>query len=1134
MTLIKSIVAKGFKSFAKRTELLFENGYNVIIGPNGSGKSNVADAICFVLGKSSAKSLRAEKSANLIYHGGKKGKPFNEAEVNLVFDNSKKTFSVNEKEIKLSRIVRKNGNSIYKLNDKTVTRQQVVDLLMSANIDPDGHNIMLQGDIVRFMEMKPDDRREVIEEISGISIFEEKKAKSLNELNKVDDKLNEAGIILTEREAYLRELKKERDQALKYKELENAIKDNKATHIHLQIKEKQSKKEELEKRIKEQNSEVNKINKKINQLKEYNEKKKLEIKNINDEVEEKGEVEQKKLHKDIEDLKTNLVKNNSREETCTQEIQKIDARKKQLERNIQDTEEKINSLNKEKSVLSQNKNSLIKEDKSLLEEINKYKKKYNINPEELNNIDKGIDRLQQENNSLLQKKQTVLREVDKVNFELNNFNIDENQEDISKIKNLRQDLKKINDELTKKTNEQTLLQTKINTSRNLLIQKSELLFRLNAKQEGIQERLIDSIAMKKILNLNDPKVHGVVYELGKVNSKYSMALEVAAGSRMKSIVVEDDVTASKCIKVLKESKLGVVTFLPLNKIKAREVNRNISKKNGVVGLAIDLVKYDEKFDNVFSYVFGNTLVVNNLETARKLGIGRTRMVTLEGDLVELSGAMVGGFRRKGVGFKEKEVTEDISKLNNEVSELKKNVDILDKRRLEIENKMIYQKENRSSLEGDLLKYEKVFGNLDLNELKSRKKSLNDELKSKNKELKLLDNELTKNEKDVSKLKDIRLNVRYDDKATQGLNKLEKDRQGIKEQILGLESNIKNINVQLDDMYLQEKERISKIIIESDKEKQDFIQELITLRNTLKKDKQELKEKESVEKKFYNDFKSLFSKRNKINEEINKKEGSVLREEEKIKAVEHRINSISIDKAKFIAELEGLNKEFEGFIGAKIKKSRSLEDLKYEIKKAESSLSNLGNVNLRALEVYEDVGKEHKKLVDKKDKLLEEKQDVLGMIQEIDFRKKEIFMKTFNVINNNFKRIFLNLSRKGEAHLDLEDRDTVFNAGMDIKVKLVGNKYLDIRSLSGGEKTLAALAFIFAIQEHQPASFYLMDEVDAALDKTNSELLNNLIAKYSDHAQYIVISHNDAVISGAQQIYGVSMQDEITKVVSLKV
>jgi len=261
----------------------------------------------------------------------------------------------------------------------------------------------------------------------------------------------------------------------------------------------------------------------------------------------------------------------------------------------------------------------------------------------------------------------------------------------------------------------------------------------------------------------------------------------------------------------------------------------------------------------------------------------------------------------------------------------------------------------------------------------------------------------------------------------------------------------------------------------------------------------------------------------------------LTEESKIKEIENKINSISIIKAKVVAELEGLDKEFEEFRGTKIRKGVSFETLKNEIYRFERVKNEIGSVNLRALEIYDEIEKEYKELLARVEKLRAEKEDVLKMMYEIDSKKKAAFIETLNALSANFKKIFSNLTTKGEAYLELEDKEEPFTAGLDIKVKLIGNKLLDIRSLSGGEKTLTALAFIFAIQEYKPASFYLLDEVDAALDKKNSEMLSKLINRYAQKAQYVLISHNDAIITEANQIYGVSMQQNgVSKIVSLKI
>ena len=268
MTVITKLKLNGFKSFPRATEIPFEKDFSIVIGPNGSGKSNVIDAFCFVLGKSSSKSLRAEKSSNLIFNGGKKGKPAKEAEVSIYFSNEKKEFPLEDKSIKVTRIVKGSGNSVYKINDKVRTRQQVIDLLNIARIDPDGYNIVLQGDIVKFTEMRSEDRRKLVEEIAGISVYEDKKEKALSELDKVSSKLNEAEIILTEREANLRELKKERDEAKRYNEVKEQIKTNKATIFDLKIKEKDDKKYLLEKEISELSKKIESYNIEIDNLRD--------------------------------------------------------------------------------------------------------------------------------------------------------------------------------------------------------------------------------------------------------------------------------------------------------------------------------------------------------------------------------------------------------------------------------------------------------------------------------------------------------------------------------------------------------------------------------------------------------------------------------------------------------------------------------------------------------------------------------------------------------------------------------------------------------------------------------------------------------------------------------------------------
>ena len=298
---------------------------------------------------------------------------------------------------------------------------------------------------------------------------------------------------------------------------------------------------------------------------------------------------------------------------------------------------------------------------------------------------------------------------------------------------------------------------------------------------------------------------------------------------------------------------------------------------------------------------------------------------------------------------------------------------------------------------------------------------------------------------------------------------------------------------------------------------------------------ELKKKETEQEVFFSKFKELFAGRNKLSDEVNAHESKVLHVEEQSRKEELTLNGFSIEEARIKAEFAGLQAEFEHYAGIELDMEKAEEQLKKEINDFERMMANIGSVNLRALDIYDAVEKEYSGLTEKKKVLLGERDDVVKMMNEIETSKKDLFVKTLNIINEEFVRIFKQLMTKGEAYLDLENLQDPFAGGLSINVKLVGNKFLDIRGLSGGEKTMTALAFLFALQEHEPASFYVLDEVDAALDKHNSEKLAKLIRSYCSKAQYLVISHNDAVISEGDVLYGVSMNPDagLSSVVSLR-
>lgn len=1157
MATIKKLILRGFKSFAKRLEIPFEDNFSCFLGANGSGKSNIVDAICFVLGTTSAKTLRAEKSANLIFNGGKKGKALKEAEVSIVFSNKDKDFPIDSKEVMISRLVKGNGQSVYKINNETRTRQQMVDLMSHAKINPDGHNIVLQGDIVHFTEMKAIERRELVEDIAGISVYEEKKSKAMNELEKVQNKLNEADIILTERQKTLSELKKDRDQAITYKEKEDLLKRSKATKLTLMVKDKSQKIEESKSKLDKINFETSSIQKEIDMLKNNRQEKEDEIKSINEEMDSKGDLKQIELTKEIDDLKGCIIKNSTRKDVCENELKKLGERKKQLEKEEREIETKISELTKKKDSMLASNVKLAEKEAEISRQIKEWKEKHGLkDAEELNKnieeLDKKLEETQTGLYELNNKKQECLRNLDKKNYEVKNIEAEEekfkeikadHKEKLEKLKAAKSEFKDIARKLADALNENSVFAAQLGSTRTKYHDANEELSKLRMRSMGIKDLTASDTALRKLKSISMSGLYGSVHELGNVSSKYAMALQVAAGARLKSVVVNTDSTASKCIKILKDSKSGVLTFLPLNKLKERVIDNEIQKLKGlpgVHGLALDFISHDSKFKSVFKYVFGPTLVVEDLSTARKIGVGRARMVTLEGDLVEPSGAMIGGFRSKtNIGFQQKEVNESITRLEKEVQELQNKVDLLEKKKSENDEFIIQYRENKAKLEAEIEAIENITGKgIEFNtgskgELSKEISRLQKELEETEKKIKVKQDEIIGiNSKRQS------LRTKIAEATSSNLSsELEKMDTGLKETkdtLLRNQAEIKGLDAQIS-VHTAELERINTIISNSEKEKNNFGEEFESLKKEETEKKARLKELLQTQKKFYSEYQGMFKKRDKLKNSISQIDMKIIKKEERARSNLEKSNDWSIRIAETEGELAGLKREQEEYKDVQLRRGISLEDLNTDIRSFEASIRGMGNVNLRALEVYEKANEECKIILEKCETLKMEKEEVLAMMYEIDTQKKDAFMKTFKVLSRNFSDIFSTLSTKGNsAHLKLENQEEPLEGGIAIEVRFGNNKTLDLKSLSGGEKTLAALAFIFSIQEFDPAPFYLMDEVDAALDKKNSELLSKLIAKYSDNAQYITISHNDSVISEANAIYGVSMQEGASKVVSLKI
>ncbi len=810
MIKLNRLVIQGFKSFKRKTSIPIPPGFSVFTGPNGSGKSNIADAFIYVLGKTSAKSLRANKTHDLIFHGSAKKKGSEYAVVSLYFDNSKRVLPFDEDEVSISRKTNLKGVSTYRLNGKIVTRQQVVDTLIQVGLHPDGHNIITQGDVTQIVEMDPVERRKILDEVSGIAEYEDKKQKAEKELAKVEEKIKEAEIILREKENIINKLKKERDMALEYQKL---------------------------------NEDLEKIKDAI-LLKEYNNAK-ARLENI-----EKKIIEKERLSNELE--------------------------------------EQINKL-----------------DQELAEE------------------EKKLDVITQR----------VLKASDEIEI-------------TKKITSLRAEAERLRDKI--QSNEREMMRIETLTDRLMSMDFNP--------------------AVKSVLDFDG--VHGTVMNLINVPSKYTVAVEVAAGKQLYDVVVDTSETAVKCIKHLKSQKIGRAKFLPLNKIVSPPKK---PLPPGAIGWLSDLIQYDKKYEPVINYLFGRTACVENIDIAKKIAEKtRVKIVTLDGDLIEVSGAMTGGF------YKKRSSSEEVSKYQSERKKLEDENKVLQKRLLEIEAEL-----------KELAGKEREFGKTDV---EIRKSALD------------------------AKMRKIR-----------------------------------------------EKRR------------------------------------------------EAYEKRITIQQELGK---------------------LNIEKAKIEAKFEDLSvrvkeggKELKPFI------DMSISVLKAKERETLEKMQALGSINLKAIEDFEAFKTEFDDFKEKVDKIVSERNSIIETMMKIEERRKEVFLSCLESIKKHFKEVYNELTG-GEASLELEDPNNI-DSGLLIKAQPPGKKLLHIDSMSGGEKTLTAFAFLFAIQRHKPTPFYILDEADAALDKKNSNLVAKLIKRHSKDAQFIIISHNDAIIKEADQVYGVSMQDGESKIFGIK-
>ncbi|RZN14530.1 MAG: chromosome segregation protein SMC [Methanosarcinales archaeon] len=1167
---ITQIEFENFKSFGKKIKIPFFDGFTTISGPNGSGKSNIIDGILFCLGLSGSRAIRAEKLTDLIYNGG--GKRPNYAQVTIQIDNTESVFSNNKDVIAITRKVKQTESgyySYYYIDGKTVTLNEIHEQLSKAKVTPEGYNVVMQGDVTRIIQVTPFERRKIIDEIAGVSEFDNKKERSLNELEIVRERIERVDIIIEEVKVQLQRLTEERNQAIKYKSLREEKRRYEGFVILAKLNDAKKELDSIDRELKEKEIGQEKIQVDYEHQKNTLSALKLELDELNEQIMQKGEAEQIQVKKEIEEIKgqhdlaTNTIELLNNEITATEKTKRRALLEINRDQEIgQGLDEKVAEEQLRESTLQTELDEKKTQMQQLRSRITEVDVEYADTQKTLTDLKNRLEECRSEKNELMRHEDRLLDATRRRSSDVREIEIEiiDSQEKInSKESDLQKAAKEIaNLVLTVKQlfhDHEDLEKNRIgikaaagDVERELINNQREYM-RLEAKIKAERELGGYSSAVESILksarNHELEGIYGTIAELGTTDKNYSTALEIAAGGRIQAMVAATDEDASCAIAYLKQRHRGRATFLPLSKLKP---SRSLEAPDhaGVIDYAINLMDYEQKFDPAFWYVFRDTLIVGTLSDARKL-IGRYRMVTLEGEMIERGGAMTGGSIRSRHSFAGGE-TEKLSGLAQKTTEL-------ESRRNGILNKIDSIESHIHTLLKEIAESEKQLSKrqLELEDIKGRGEQLTtlinkrrDELQQINGERKTLKREMEEvEEKKTAKnlqMHEFEEQIHVLEEKIKGspipklneqINKLQDEINHLQNRIYDVKEGLNSIN--LERKYLKEKiEEITRSTSELETKKIEHLEKIQQLYHKIKQLDSDLTEKQEREKHLSVELRELQKRREDL--------------QERYDSAKEETRNITITIQQFGSQMLALNATMEA-VSEQITQlqtelsQRNLDEneevpttekVYSRIKSIERAMERLEPVNMRAISEYDEVENREGDLRSRRDILFNERQELLQRITYYEKMKKDAFMEAYTSINKHFKEIFAELS-SGTGEIILENPEDPFTGGLTIKARPSDKTEQRLEAMSGGEKSLTALALIFAIQMYRPAPFYAFDEIDMFLDGFNAERVARRIKKSSKEAQFIVVSLRKPVIEAAQRTVGVTMQENnISMVTGVKI
>ncbi len=1139
--LARELELDNFKSFGRRTVIPFRPGFTTIFGPNGSGKSNIVDSILFCLGLSTSKTMRAERLPDLLNNtSGKK-----EARVALRLE------LVDTQEVlEVARVIRltKSGyTSTYYLDQKPVTREEVHHRLSDLHISPTGNNVVMQGDVTKILTMTALERRRIIDELAGVAEFDGRIEDAKEELDKAERHMEDTQLLLTEIQTRVEALAEERDNALKYKSLkeESASLERMVQYLELQARKKQL--QNLEKQIELKNQERVELEEKRGDIENRIQDTIAKMALLQQEIRAKGEEQRVAKLVRLEEVKGELT----RLEDRRGHLQSIVSEKQTRGRELASQIEEARKLTEEKSVALQDLRKQLavheKEAARLQSQLKKLQERLGkVNQDQADSIGE-LGRLRGE---LQEKKlaemelrsyrnnlQATLQETEKLREESDRL-VKELDEKLKALVDIRSDgentRQNLQSEAQKAATRAELLRRDLLDRRNSL-QMTERMLRGAIKDyseaEARSQASTEGMAGRVLRVLLEAGIHGIrgtVGDLASIPKEYANAIGSAAGRRLDYIVVEDEQVAASCIELLKKAGAGRMTFLPMTKMRA-DVSLPHFSTPGFLGYAIELIEYDAAYHSIFAYVLGRTVIAKSMNYALPL-LGRMRMVTLDGDLLEMSGAMTGGSRpqnRRGAS------KNDLEGRRRKLMELEQRVEALIKEIASIENELAsvstYQVDTRRTLDKlsveidrDQTEEERLTEQAEgarkrQAELADKCRALEAELEASGQELERVGALVKEQEGRLTGLDEQMAQLHLKDAAAQATG-LEVDLRGAENRSLQVKEQIKAIELELE--YLEKNRKVWAEDLENTEAEIGAIRSQIEeTREASEKLFAEQEQMSGEITELSDAVKGLKAERDALNSQQDK-----LKEQRE--GIDARLFRIEGQIAQFSREFDGLLEQVEQLEAIEaelppvlVPAGENLTSLRDRAKSIVDQMQRMEPINMLAIDQYDELAERHADLAKRLAALSEEKAELLNRMDQIGQQKFSTFMRAFDGINDNFQDIYAQLSA-GHGKLHLENEEDPFAGGLIIRAQPKDKKMERMEAMSGGEKSLTALAFVFAFQSFEPAPFYVFDEVDSFLDGPNTERLAAMVRNHAETTQFIVVSHKASMLEKAQRTIGV--------------